>query len=119
MVTSLSSIWISFVRKSAPIVALYSFENFFCTYWFIRDVLPTLQQQQQQPDSKHICCYAIDVEVSATVAVQHSCRTLLVLQAEPWARCKDAQSIMPLTMVRAAQPLHGLHLLICAVKDWF
>lgn len=44
MVTSLSSIWISFVRKSAPIVALYSLENFFCTYWFMSDVLPTLQQ---------------------------------------------------------------------------
>jgi hypothetical protein len=25
-------------------VALYSFENFFCTYWFMSDVLPTLQQ---------------------------------------------------------------------------
>jgi hypothetical protein len=34
------------VRKSAPIVALYSFENFFCTYWFMSDVLPTLQQSE-------------------------------------------------------------------------
>jgi hypothetical protein len=41
-VTSLSSTWISLVRKSAPMVALYSFENFFCTYWFISEVLPTL-----------------------------------------------------------------------------
>jgi len=41
-VTSLSSSCSSLVRKSAPMVALYSFENFFCTYWFMSDVLPTL-----------------------------------------------------------------------------
>ncbi len=29
------------VKKSAPMVALYWFENFFITYWFITDVLPT------------------------------------------------------------------------------
>lgn len=40
-VTVLSSISISFVRKSAPMVALYSLVNFFCTYWFMRLVLPT------------------------------------------------------------------------------
>jgi hypothetical protein len=27
-------------------VALYSFENFFCTYWFISEVLPTLQEKR-------------------------------------------------------------------------
>ncbi len=32
MVTVLSSTSISFVKKSAPIVALYSLLNFFCTY---------------------------------------------------------------------------------------
>ena len=32
----------SLVRKSAPIVALYWEEKRFDTYWFIRDVLPTL-----------------------------------------------------------------------------
>ena len=31
----------SFVRKSAPIVALYCVLNFLFTYWFIKDVLPT------------------------------------------------------------------------------
>lgn len=36
MVTVLSSTSISLVRKSAPIVALYSLLNFFCTYWFIK-----------------------------------------------------------------------------------
>lgn len=29
--------------KSAPIVALYWFENFLLTYWFMRDVFPTLR----------------------------------------------------------------------------
>lgn len=42
MVTKFSSsIFTSFVRKSAPIVALYCFENLRFTYWFIREVLPT------------------------------------------------------------------------------
>ena len=41
-VTSLSSIMTSFVRKSAPMVALYCALNFLFTYWFISDVLPTL-----------------------------------------------------------------------------
>lgn len=36
IVTVLSSISISFVKKSAPMVALYSLVNFFCTYWFIK-----------------------------------------------------------------------------------
>jgi hypothetical protein len=45
IVTVLSSTSISLVRKSAPIVALYSLENFFCTYWFISDVLPTLRDR--------------------------------------------------------------------------
>ena len=31
----------SLVRKSAPMVALYWFENFLLTYWFIKDVFPT------------------------------------------------------------------------------
>lgn len=42
MVTFLSSISISLVKKSAPMVALYSLENLRCTYWFMRDVFPTL-----------------------------------------------------------------------------
>jgi hypothetical protein len=29
-------------------VALYSFENFFCTYWFISEVLPTLQEKGRE-----------------------------------------------------------------------
>lgn len=35
----------SFVRKSAPIVALYWLLNFLFTYWFMREVFPTLAQQ--------------------------------------------------------------------------
>ena len=42
-VTSLSSIITSFVKKSAPIVALYWLEKRLLTYWFIKEVLPTLQ----------------------------------------------------------------------------
>lgn len=42
IVTSLSSTMTSFVRKSAPIVALYWLLNFLFTYWFINEVLPTL-----------------------------------------------------------------------------
>ena len=42
IVTSLPSTATSRVRKSAPIVALYACENFFDTYWFISEVLPTL-----------------------------------------------------------------------------
>ncbi len=42
IVTSLSSTITSLVRKSAPMVALYCDVNFLLTYWFIRDVLPTL-----------------------------------------------------------------------------
>lgn len=44
IVTSLSSTITSFVRKSAPIVALYWLLNFLFTYWFIRDVFPTLSE---------------------------------------------------------------------------
>ena len=46
MVTDRSSILTSFVKKSAPMVALYWLENFFVTNWFIRDVLPTLMEQR-------------------------------------------------------------------------
>ena len=42
IVTSRSSTITSLVRKSAPIVALYCDVNFLLTYWFIREVLPTL-----------------------------------------------------------------------------
>lgn len=42
IVTSRSSTITSFVRKSAPIVALYWLLNFLFTYWFIREVFPTL-----------------------------------------------------------------------------
>lgn len=43
MVTIRSSTITSLVRKSAPMVALYWLVNFLLTYWFIRDVLPTLE----------------------------------------------------------------------------
>lgn len=46
IVTSLSSTMTSFVRKSAPIVALYWLLNFLFTYWFISEVLPTLRGQK-------------------------------------------------------------------------
>ena len=47
IVTDRSSILTSFVKKSAPMVALYWLENFFVTNWFIRDVLPTLRGAAQ------------------------------------------------------------------------
>lgn len=43
IVTMRSSTITSLVRKSAPIVALYWLVNFLLTYWFISDVLPTLE----------------------------------------------------------------------------
>lgn len=43
IVTIRSSTITSLVRKSAPIVALYWLVNFLLTYWFISDVLPTLE----------------------------------------------------------------------------
>lgn len=46
IVTSLSSTMTSFVRKSAPIVALYWLLNFLFTYWFINEVLPTLGKRK-------------------------------------------------------------------------
>jgi hypothetical protein len=44
IVTNLSSTITSFVKKSAPIVALYCPLNLLLTYWFINDVLPTLRK---------------------------------------------------------------------------
>ena len=46
MVTSLSSTITSFVRKSAPIVALYWLLNFLFTYWFMSEVFPTLKLEK-------------------------------------------------------------------------
>ena len=46
--TSLSSTITSFVRKSAPIVALYCDVNFLLTYWFINDVFPTLTGERER-----------------------------------------------------------------------
>ena len=43
MVTFRSSTNTSFVRKSAPMVALYWMENLRLTYWFMSEVLPTLR----------------------------------------------------------------------------
>jgi len=43
IVTIRSSTITSLVRKSAPMVALYWLVNFLLTYWFISDVLPTLE----------------------------------------------------------------------------
>lgn len=42
IVTTRSSTTTSFVKKSAPIVALYWLENRLLTYWFIKEVFPTL-----------------------------------------------------------------------------
>jgi hypothetical protein len=53
MVTSLSSTWISLVRKSAPMVALYSLVNFFWTYWFMSEVLPTLRASAGRSGPTH------------------------------------------------------------------
>lgn len=46
IVTNLSSTMTSFVRKSAPMVALYWPLNLLLTYWFIKEVLPTLVNHQ-------------------------------------------------------------------------
>ena len=43
---TLSSTMISLVRKSAPIVALYCDVKRLDTYWFIREVFPTLQNSE-------------------------------------------------------------------------
>jgi len=43
IVTGRPSTTTSLVRKSAPMVALYWALNFLDTYWFIKDVLPTLE----------------------------------------------------------------------------
>lgn len=48
IVTSLSSTMTSFVRKSAPIVALYWLLNFLFTYWFMSDVFPTLYRKTKR-----------------------------------------------------------------------
>ena len=51
MVTSLSSTITSFVRKSAPIVALYWLLNFLFTYWFMSEVFPTLKLEKNHNKS--------------------------------------------------------------------
>lgn len=53
-VTSLSSMTVSFVKKSAPMVALYCVEKRLLTYWFMSDVFPTLLSHitYVQQDSK-------------------------------------------------------------------
>lgn len=48
MVTRRSSTMTSFVRKSAPMVALYWLENFLLTYWFISEVFPTLRAKRER-----------------------------------------------------------------------
>ena len=48
MVTRRSLTVTSLVKKSAPMVALYWLLNFLVTYWFISDVLPTLQGESEQ-----------------------------------------------------------------------
>lgn len=52
MVTTRSSMTTSLVTKSDPIVALYWLEKRFVTYWFIRDVLPTLLSPRMMTFSK-------------------------------------------------------------------
>lgn len=52
MVTSLSSTITSFVRKSAPIVALYWLLNFLFTYWFISEVFPTLKWEKNHKSGR-------------------------------------------------------------------
>lgn len=48
MVTSLSSTITSLVKKSAPIVALYWLLNLLLTYWFIKEVFPTLKRKKKK-----------------------------------------------------------------------
>lgn len=52
--TSLSSTMTSFVKKSAPIVALYWLLNFLLTYWFINEVFPTLEGNQGTGHEAHL-----------------------------------------------------------------
>lgn len=52
IVTTRSSTTTSFVRKSAPIVALYWLEKRLFTYWFISDVFPTLESPKMMTFSK-------------------------------------------------------------------
>jgi len=47
-VKSRSSNCTSLVKKSAPMVALYWLLNFLLTYWFIKEVFPTLQNHKSE-----------------------------------------------------------------------
>lgn len=55
IVTSRSSTITSLVRKSAPIVALYWLLNFLFTYWFIREVFPTLRVEDNRQQDNRYC----------------------------------------------------------------
>lgn len=57
MVTSLSSTITSFVRKSAPIVALYWLLNFLFTYWFMSEVFPTLKLEKNHNKSGRLALH--------------------------------------------------------------
>ena len=59
IVTRRSSTMTSLVRKSAPIVALYWFENLRLTYWFISDVLPTPESPRMMTFNKIFLLEAI------------------------------------------------------------
>ena len=63
MVTNRSSTWTSLVKKSAPMVALYWFENFLLTYWFISEVLPTLRHRKNVLISGHWLCQTLRAPV--------------------------------------------------------
>lgn len=59
IVTTRSSAITSFVQKSAPIVALYWFENRLFIYWFMSDVFPTLLSPRMITFSKDFLRVAI------------------------------------------------------------
>ena len=67
IVTSLSSTMTSFVRKSAPMVALYWLLNFLFTYWFINEVFPTLKHNiNNKLSHSHILHKTMIVYISST-----------------------------------------------------
>jgi hypothetical protein len=62
IVTNLSSTITSLVKKSAPMVALYWLLNFLFTYWFIKEVFPTLnglKSVSQCAYEKETCSYPL------------------------------------------------------------
>lgn len=67
IVTTRSSTTTSFVKKSAPMVALYWLEKRLLTYWFISDVLPTDESPRIITFKRTFFLDAIFIGISAKI----------------------------------------------------